>query len=138
MNEEDKEDEKGEKYPLMKENNHPRIFNYEGNIWHHLETTEAYEHWRRSPDGTKCFEGPPDSEMKFKCLVKPEEIICKSGSWILTSMRTYEKALKKAMHIAKFNAFLKSKKDGVEGRHSGLPKRKIDLRNFEVFIEKVK
>ena len=51
MNEEDKEDEKGKKYPLMKRNDRPRIFNYDGNIWHHLETTEPYRHWRRTPDG---------------------------------------------------------------------------------------
>lgn len=138
------EDEKGKKYPLMKENNRPRIFNYDGSIWHHLETTEAYERWCRTPNGTNYImrrleiEFEPNPDIKIILLVKPEDIIRKSGSWILTSMRTYEKALKKAMHIAKFNAFLKNKKDGVEGSHSGLPKRKIDLKNFEVFIEKVK
>lgn len=84
-----------------------------------------------------------EPEMKFKRLVKPEDIISRSGSWILTSMRTYEKALKKAMHIAKFKAMLKVKKSReywgeVKGRHLGLPKRDIYLSNFEVFIEKVK
>ena len=47
------------------------------------------------------------------------------------------------MNIAKFNLMIKIKKSReywgeVEGRHLGLPKRKIDLKNFEVFIEKVK
>lgn len=128
----------------MKENNRPRIFNHDGNIWHHLETTEAHERWCRTPNGINYvmrrleIEFEPNPDIKIILLVKPEDIIRKSGSRILTSMHTYEKALKKAMNIAKFNAFLKSKKDGVEGSHSGLPKRKIDLKNFEVFIEKVK
>ena len=160
-------------YPLMKYNNQSRIFNYDGNIWHHLETTEAYERWCRTPEGAAYVKRNildlkdmmPDWEkalididhppkIKFKLLVKPEDIIRRSGSWILTSMCNYEKALKKAMHIVKFDVFVKSKQEDLycfsykpdwcfksykaEGRHAGLPNAILDFGEFEVFIEKVK
>ena len=162
-NEDEGLEEDDKPYPLMKCVGKLRTFNYEGNIWHHLEFTNAYEYWRRSPDGVKkdkqyilehknefkdwkkAYESAEEfPEMKFKRLVRPEYIIRRSGSWILTDMRTYQKALEKAMHIAKYDMLAVCKKSGdyeyrnVEGRHMGLPKKMVDLGNFEVFIEKVK
>ena len=52
--------------------------------------------------------------MKFKRLVRPEDVIRRSGSWILTDMRVYEQALNKATHIEKFNRFMKQKRDPQE------------------------
>ena len=84
----------------------------------------------------------PYPDIKIKRLVKPEDIIRKSGSWILTSMSTYEKALKKAMNIAKFNEMLEyndEKYMDFHSRfHSGFRLSSENLENFEVFIEKVK
>ena len=75
---------------------------------------------------------------KIKRLVKTEDIIRRSGSWILTNMRTYKKALEKAEHIAKYEEFMRLKAKGeVEGFPMGLPKREIQPTLFEVYIEKV-
>ena len=77
-------------------------------------------------------------DKKIKRLVKTEDIIRRSGSWILTDMRTYKKALEKAEHIAKYEEFMRLKAKGeVEGFPMGLPKREILPTLFEVFIEKV-
>lgn len=76
--------------------------------------------------------------LKSKCLVKQEDIIRRSGSWILTSMRTYKKALEKTEHVGRYEAFMRIKAKGeVEGFPMGIPKRKMPLELFEVFIEKV-
>ena len=77
-------------------------------------------------------------EKKYTRLVKTEDIICRSGSWILTNMRTYKKALEKAEHIEKYNEFMEKKAKGeIEGFPMGLPKRKICPTTYEVYIEKV-
>lgn len=77
-------------------------------------------------------------EKKYKRLVKTEDIIRRSGSWILTDMRTYKRALEKAEHIAKYEDFMRLKAKGeVEGFPMGLPLREIAPTLFEVFIEKV-
>ena len=79
-----------------------------------------------------------ETDSKIKRLVKPEDIIRRSGSWILTDMRTYKKALEKAVHIAKYEEFMKLKAKGeVEGFPMGLPKREISPTWFEVYIERV-
>ena len=148
-----------------------RTFSYGGNIWHHLEFTNNWNHWIRTDDGIKeamqraYFKKEIDENydlegalnniisgnyveeysydesghyIKNKRLVNPEEIICRSGSWILTNMRTYKRALEKAEHIAKYEEFMSKKAKGkVEGFPMGLPKREIWPSLFEVFIEKV-
>lgn len=148
-----------------------RTFSYGGNIWHHLEFTNNWNHWIRTDNGIKeaiqkaydCKEDDEDYDLeaelksiftgdyvekwsfddsghrlKPKRLVKPEDIIRRSGSWILTNMRTYKKALEKAEHIAKYEEFMSKKARGeVEGFPMGLPKREIYPNLFEVFIEKV-
>lgn len=174
------------RYPLMTKINKPRTFCYDGTIWHHLETTDSFEYWMiNSPGGLvyskefdrlrrkNCIEkmGKEQCEkwieeeharlrtMKFKRLVRPEDVIRRSGSWILTDIRVYEQALNKATHIEKFNRFMKQKRDPqeygmnnivlvdgrwvernwiVEGRHTGIPNHKCNLGLYEVFIEKVK
>ena len=77
-------------------------------------------------------------DKKCKRLVKTEDIIRRNGSWILTDMRTYKKALEKAEHIEKYDEFMEKKAKGeVEGFPMGLPKRMISPTCYEVFIEKV-
>lgn len=31
----------------------PRTFNHKGNIWHHLEFSNPFDYWYRTPDGIK-------------------------------------------------------------------------------------
>ena len=88
--------------------------------------------------GKENYYDRQDTHAKIKRLVKPEEIIRRSGSWILTDMRTYKRALEKAEHIAKYEDFMRLKAKGeVEGFPMGLPLREIAPSLFEVFIEKV-
>lgn len=88
--------------------------------------------------GKENYYDSQDTHVKIKRLVKPEEIIRRSGSWILTDMRTYKRALEKAEHIAKYEDFMRLKAKGeVEGFPMGLPLREIAPTLFEVFIEKV-
>lgn len=88
--------------------------------------------------GKENYYDRQDTHVKIKRLVKPEEIIRRSGSWILTDMRTYKRALEKAEHIAKYEDFMRLKAKGeVEGFPMGLPLREIAPTLFEVFIEKV-
>ena len=163
------DDEK--RYPITKETDRLRTFSYGGNIWHHLEFTNNWDHWIRTDDGIKetiqkayemkewnenydlegalntIITGQYEEKYRFgyykfdgkiKRLVKPEDIIRRSGSWILTDMRTYKKALEKAEHVAKYEEFMRKKAKGeVEGFPMGLPKREIHPTLFEVYIEKV-
>ena len=127
-----------ESYPLVKENSKPKKFEYNGNIWHHFEFTYP------SAIEAKCITYPSEIEVKCKRLVRPEEIIHKSYDWILTDMKTYEKAYTKALNIYKYNYFIEQKKNNnwgnplIEGRPGGMPKSLLYLSDFEVFIEKVK
>jgi hypothetical protein len=132
------EDEK--RYSVMIANDRLRTFSYGGNIWHHLEFTNNWHHWIKTDDGIKetMLSDYSYHDKKIKRLVKTEDIIRRSGSWILTDMRTYKKALEKAEHIAKYEEFMRLKAKGeVEGFPMGLPKREILPTLFEVFIEKV-
>ena len=61
--------------------NKPTCFKYDGLIWHH-------------------FIEAPGSDLP---MVKPNEIIKRRGEWILTDIKTYEKALKKYTSIIKYN-----------------------------------
>ncbi len=158
------------RYPVTAWRDRLGTFSYGGNIWHHLEFTNNWDHWIRTDDGIKAdiqwaynrkeeneeydLEGALNSiitgqygeeygfgyklDRKVKRLVKPEDIIRRSGSWILTDMRTYKKALEKAEHVAKYEEFMRKKAKGeVEGFPMGLPKREIHPTLFEVYIEKV-
>ena len=129
-------------YPIMKETNRLGTFSYGGNIWHHLEFTNNWYYWKRTDDGIKesmLYGDVYDKlDRKVKRLVKTEDIIRRSGSWILTDMRTYKKALEKTVNVAKYEKFMKLKAKGeVEGFPMGLPKREINPTLFEVYIEKV-
>ena len=49
--------------------------------------------------GKENYYDSQDTHVKIKRLVKPEEIIRRSGSWILTDMRTYKRALENQIKI---------------------------------------
>jgi hypothetical protein len=122
---------------LVRKNKKPTKFEYKGKIWHHLEVIYAEWYYNISQGYMQA------NGHTFKHLVQPEDIIRRSGSWILTDIKTFEKAYTKAMHIYKYNAYMwqKRDKDGdlamVEGRPGGVPNSKLSWEEFEVYIEKV-
>ena len=65
---------------------------------------------------------------------KTEEILKRSGCWVLTDMKTYERALKKKVKVIKRTAFAESHMSGCS---SGYPLHYFDKDWAEVFIEKV-
>lgn len=87
----------------------PKIFEYEGLIWHHL-----------------------------KEYVSHNDIIRESGSWVLTDMKTYVKAFKRCDSQERFksafdwNGICNFK--GVLSRHKNF----YAVDHYEVFIEKIK
>lgn len=123
------------KYPLVCKNKKPTKFEYNGNIWHHLEL--AY------PSECYCPHDWEGKRKKYKHLVRPEDIIRKSGCWILTDMKTYKKAYIQAVHIYKYDGYMRQKRDNagnaamIEGRFGGVPNNQYDWDEFEVYIEKV-
>lgn len=170
-----KEDEKGRDtgpgygeddklFPVVKSNK-PVKFKYDGPIWHHLETTYPYDRFltnesvavRIVKDAIENF-GEDDPflitnpeeiikkhQRKLKRLVRPEDIISRSGSWILTEMKVFEEACNKYEHIIKYDRFMENKRGSgnsrlgdCNGRPDGLSDYLFDLSEFEVFIEKVK
>lgn len=116
-------------HPLVKVGRKPIKFEYKGNIWHHLETTYPYESFEKI-------------NRKYKRLVEVGDIIKKSGSWILTDMKTFQKAFKKAKNILKFDVMNKRKRESdVWNNHVRsslkIPNNYFYWDEFEVFIEKV-
>lgn len=110
-----KSDAEDKSFYILKENE-PRRFDYNGNIWHHLGSFDS------------------------KTIVDKIDIIAKSGSWVLTDMKTYEKALNKYISMFKFKKYmlLKKRLNIVDnGSACGMPLGFIK-EQFEVFIEKVK
>lgn len=174
-----KEDEKGKGigpddaedydklFPVVKFNK-PVKFNYNGLVWHHLETTYPYDRFltnesvaaRLVKDAKKEYvecslrglrilekeEIIKEHQRKLKRLVRPEDIISRNGSWILTEMEVFKEACNKYKHIIKFDGFMIHKRDSdnsfwlgdCEGRPDGLPDKLFNLSEFEVFIEKIK
>ena len=92
--------------------NKPNCFKYNGLIWHH-------------------FIEAPSSDLM---MVKPNEIIKRRGQWILTDIKTYEKALKKYTSIIKYN---RMRGNTTLGSPNGFPISYFDKDVFEVYIEKV-
>lgn len=117
-------------YPLVKVSRKPTKFEYKGNIWHHLETTDPMSYFEK--------EGG-----KYKRLVEPCDIIKRSGSWILTDIKTYQKTLKKAKNIFKYVSVKTERKeipffwDNHEGHPLKIKNRFFFWDEFEVFIEKL-
>lgn len=69
--------------------NRPREFEYSGNVWSHLDSIAILN----QKDG---------KFKKDKTLIDPANIIARSGSWVLTDMKTYESALKKYIKMQQY------------------------------------
>jgi hypothetical protein len=91
----------------------PKVIKYKGDIWHHLEN-----------------------------YVEEKDVIMKSGSWIKTNMKTYEKAYKKFDATERFNSLIEWKGNRlITTNFKGIPCRATscyDKDTYEVFIEKIK
>lgn len=149
-------------YPLVVENK-PNRFSYEGNIWHHFETTYpnvlfskmVNDNWneRLKPDQWEdngaISDFVEDEYANYTTLVKPVDIIDKRGSWILTDMKVYKDVLNRVKSIYKHDIMQwmrkKSNMDDLnpyerqfQGIYSGLPRHSYITVDFEVFIEKIK
>ena len=125
-------------YPLVKENKKPTKFEYKGDIWHHLEWTDPRYYYQSHYPGRNEYD--PDLNNKYKHLVRPEDVIRRSGSWIFTDMKTYKKALTQALNIFKYTVFMEGKRkynEHVGGRPGGVPNNQYSWDDYEVFIEKV-
>ncbi len=101
--------------------NPPIIFEYTGNIWSHIDM-----YYVRRGDFTS-------SESKEKTIIKDCDILKKSGSWVLTDIKTYKKALETYVRWMKY--------DGSKGNHfsnrGNSPIGNISKDEFEVFIESI-
>ena len=85
----------------------PRIFEYKGDIWHHLENT-----------------------------ISPHGIMKKKGGWIKSTFEEYAKALEKNMHISRRLQSEYSSNKGLPMSTKN-PYRGICKDHLEVFIEKL-
>lgn len=79
-------------YYLVAENP-PRVFEYTGLIWSHLE---YFNIWRGDLSKNE------EKIEKRKRVIDSNDIIKRSGSWILTDFKTYKRALKKYASLAHF------------------------------------
>jgi len=88
--------------------NPPHKFEYNGFLWHHMDKWCDHQ------------------------IVPPGEIIKSYGSWVLTDIKTFEKALKK------YKRFEQRACSGIidyNQRWEGIPSKYYDKDCFEVFIE---
>lgn len=106
---------------LVKEN-HPTRFKHNGKIWHHLDEVTIWY------DGKPCKD-------REKRLIPKDKILKESGSWVLTDIKTYEKALKK--YVATLKYMFHGVYCEVKGFPSGFPLNDLSFDNFEVYIEKL-
>lgn len=150
-------------YPLVVENK-PHRFGYDGNIWHHFEKTyhkavydeKVYlDFWNQLSEKEKedrffdCY-GEIDEYANYTTLIKPEDIIDKRGTWILTDMEVYQNVLDRVIGIYKHDKMrwmryksnhsddCFSERDDFHGVYTGLPRHSFVTEDFEVFIEKLK
>lgn len=98
--------------------NKPTKFKYNGLIWHHLETWEETR------------------------MCEHADVLNRVGKWILTTIRVYEKCLKKYVHMHKFyenNMVIESDRITIkrQARCDGYPMHYADKDMYEVFIEKL-
>lgn len=101
--------------------NPPAIFEYTGNIWSHIGM-----YCVRRGDFTS-------SESKEKTIIKDCDILKKSGSWVLTDIKTYKKALETYVRWMKYDG---SKENHFSNRGNS-PIENISKDELEVFIESI-
>jgi hypothetical protein len=95
------------RYVLVKKP-HPRIFTYDGELWHHLGE-----------------------------YLKPDQIIARHGKWVKSSMEDYRGALEKDVHEARKWGFSLVAKYELYTPSAKSPFRNYDRDHLEVFIEKL-
>ena len=107
--------------------NPPRVFEYKGLIWSHLE---FFEIWRSG-----------DVEWveitKRKRVIDSNDIIKRSGSWVLTDFKTYKRALKKYASMARFEYLRIEKHSNKEALDPFSGGRYEFKYLFEVYIESI-
>lgn len=93
--------------------NKPRIFEYNGNLWHHLY-----------------------NDYNDKIILRPNEIIKRTEYWVLTDIKTYERVLNE--YVLRMKYYYKNKYAQKSSLYaSGIPINCFSKDEFEVFIEKV-
>lgn len=88
--------------------NPPHKFEYNGFLWHHMDEWCGHQ------------------------ILSPGEIIKSYGSWVLTDIKAFEKALKKYKRLQQRAC---SGIIGYNQRWEGIPSKYYDKDDFEVFIE---
>jgi hypothetical protein len=102
--------------------NKPKIFEYSGLIWHHL-----YSYCVHMGEDFK-----PES-YKDKTIIKDADIIRRSGSWVLTEIQVYKKALETYMRWWKYD-LSKGNKFSNRGNY---PICYLSKDPLEVYIESI-
>jgi hypothetical protein len=92
---------------VLAEKPSPKIFEYKGDIWHHLENT-----------------------------ISPHGVLKKKGGWIKSTFEEYSKALEKDMHISRRLQASYSSNKGLPMSTKN-PYRGVCKDQLEVFIEKL-
>ncbi len=98
--------------------NPPKVFDYNGNIWSHIDSYYMGKH----------------KHEKEKAIIKPKDILARSGSWVLTSIKTYQNALKTYISWIRYDLSSQSNKYSNRGN---FPLSSFSKDEFEVFIESI-
>ena len=107
-------------YYLVVENP-PNMFEYTGNVWSHIDTYYV-----------RCGEyGSSDSSSKEKVIIKPADILRREGSWVLTDIKTYQRALKTYVSWMRYD----DTKTDKYSNTGNAPMHHHSKDEFEVFIE---
>ena len=96
------------RYTILYENE-PHIFDYNGEIWHHMDTCGNVT------------------------LLEPGDIIQRTKYWVKTSIRDYQKALEAYIRIDKYNYM----RGETTQNPSGCPMNRIEKDMYEVYIESI-
>ena len=108
------------KYRIVIENK-PRVFEYDGLVWSHI-----HNYCIHKGDGYD-----PDVNYKDKKIIDDCDVISHSGSWILTDMRTYKKALETYMRWWKYD----DSKGNKFSNRGNAPMSHRSKDELEVYIE---
>lgn len=109
------------RYRIVIENK-PKIFEYNGLIWHHLYSYCVH----LGDDFTP-------SNYKDKLILKDGDILRRVGSWVLTDMRTYKRAFETFMRWWKYDCS-KGNKFSNRGNY---PMSNVSKDSLEVYIESI-